>query len=165
MFSLNVPEEPYEMSILPGVSFTVKPLTSFDMAVAQAEARQIIERLESAAATVFEAGMSPKRNVDLSDAAAREALFHSLMLGALAERHIIGWDGVTDKNGQPIAVEVKDARKMIVRLFPIGQIFYAKLTSHYLEMFAAKKEFATAQNGISSPVADDLTATDVPNLN
>lgn len=163
MISLKIPETPYEMQILPGIMFTVRPLTSFDMNVATAEAHLAVQRLEKALDDVELAGLLPNRSIDMTNQAEIEAVFQAMLIRSLAERHIIAWTGITDDQGEPIDVHVKSARRFVVDLYPIGQVFYNLLTQKYRETLAAKKDCGTASNGTSSPAPVPDTAQSAKN--
>lgn len=159
MMSLKFSDTPQEMAIIGDVVFTVRPMSGFDMAVAQAEARQLMAGLEKSVETVETAGLLPARQLDLRDGAVRDGLYQDFLVCALAVRHIISWTGVGDENGNPLPCDA-DIRRQVVRFFPIGTIFYQKLTAQFTEMFAAKKESPVAPHGISSAAAEENIATD-----
>ena len=161
MISLQLPSEPFEINILPGISFTVRPLTTFDMSVAQAAARQAIERMEQSIDDAVFAGLTP-RDIDLKDPAARDGLFQQLLIGELGERHITAWTGIQGDDGEPVAADTPGARRAVAAQFPIGGIFHARLTQRHWEMLAAKKDCGTDASGTSSPAAVPDTAADAP---
>lgn len=146
-------DQPFEIQIKNGIVLTVRPMSEFDLAVAHASARAVVDRLEESVSDVYEAGLLPDRNIDVGNTIQREALYHSCVVGELAERCITGWTGVLDQDGNDIDVSLPDARRMAVRLYPVGTTFYNVLTSRFLEIDAVKKDCAVGQSGISSPAA------------
>lgn len=146
MISLSQPDEPFDIDIVPGIKFTVTPLDTFAMDVARNAAQDVFGRMEVSVSDVVAAGLVPRRDMDLDNQDVRDALFRELLIGELAERHIIGWDGVEGD------IEAEGAKRMVVRLFPIGDIFYEKFTKYHLDQLSAKKDCGTAQNGTMAAV-------------
>lgn len=162
MISLKLQDTPFIIDAGDGISFTVRPLSTFDMNVAQAAARISLEKLETSLEEVYNAGLLPRRDIDLTDQAVRDALYYEFLIGELAERHIIGWAGVNDEDGNPVPVETSGARRMVMRLFPVGSVFYKTLTLRHMEMLAAKKDCGTAASGTSAAVPDIARDADAP---
>lgn len=144
MISLQPPEGEFDIEVMPGIVFKVRPLDSFSMYLAQARARDIMERLEHSVADVIDIGVVVKRDIDLSDEKAKDALYKEILIGELAENHIVAWRGVEGD------IRAENAKRMVARLFPIGDIFYQKLTRWHTDLLSAKKDCGAEASGISA---------------
>lgn len=158
MISLQQPTEPFEIVISEEIVFTVKPLDTFLMGLAQEKARSMLSRLQVSASDVIAAGLVPDRELNLSDENEKNAYYHRFLIAALAENHIVSWTGID------CDVNVENAKAMVVGLFPIGDIFYHQLTKIHFEVLKAKKDCGTAANGISVAVPNTVTDAESPEV-
>lgn len=146
MISLSQPDEPFDIVISEDITFTVRPLDTFGMALAQEQAKTMMERLETSASDMISVGLVPKREIDLTNEVEKNTYFQRFLIAALAENHIVSWTGVD------CDVDVENAKSLVVGLFPIGEIFYHQFTKAHFERLRAKKDCGTAQNGTSAAV-------------
>lgn len=158
MINLTVPTENFEISVLEGVTFTVTPLTTFDMAVAQAAAQSKLDEMENGIQSAQFAGMVVCDDVDLSNDIHKTALYKKLLYCELAERHIVSWSGVLDELGAPVDINLEGARRIAVSLYPIGEIFFSKYTQYHAELVRIKKDSGSAVRGTLNAAAVPNTA-------
>lgn len=162
MQSLQGPKEDFEIEIIDGIKFTCRPRGYFDLAVAEASARRLLERLEDSTEICVEAGLLEVGTfVDLKSPAQREALFHIFTVQQFALRVIKAWEGIEG------ASEINEATVRAVMAvwppggsLPIGEVFFRKYMEHYRRLDEAKKGLATDASGISSPAPVATTAKD-----
>lgn len=161
MLKLGVKLEPYSFEILPGILIEVRPITSFDMFLAQEQAQKKINALAEGIEACSVAGIIDEcPSFDINDIEQRSAKYMEFLSSSLGERCILGWSGVVDANDEPMPVS-PEAISMVMRIWPCSKVFIDQVTDHNRKLFAAKKESGVAQDGISSPAAAPNTAADV----
>ena len=123
MISLERKTEPYELTLLYGVTVIVTPLTTTAMAAAQAEARKRLDGLQAQARERTEAGLALDGLPDLDDEDVREGQYQALLIHALAARHITAWSGIEDD--PPVSRENVAA---LMDPYPVGERFIQEFT-------------------------------------
>lgn len=139
MIKLTLDPTPYDITLLQGLVLTVTPVDTVGMAIAQAAARRRLEDLEEALTTTAQHGLDVTDMPDLQDSDARAGLLTSYLVEELAEAHIIGWQNVQDEHGQPAALTITNKRALM-KLFPIGELFLAQITTHQIQRLTAKED-------------------------
>ena len=153
MISLERETEPYDLTLLYGVTVTVTPLTTAAMAAAQAEARKRLEELEAQAKERSEAGLPLDGLPDLSDDGAREGQYQALLIHSLAARHITAWSGIEDD--PPVSRENVAA---LMDLYPVGERFIQEFTLRQVAADGSKNVSGPSADGTSIPAAGPDTA-------
>ena len=161
MISLQQPTEPYSLEILDGIVFTVKPLDTFTMTKVNLAAEKQYNDFEKGLSDLKQSGFAKEESIDLHDPEIKKAVYTKFLIEELADQQIIAWQGVDGD------INAKDAKRMVVRLYPIGDIFFNKYRASHLEMLQAKKDCGTGVNGISAAVPNtadhaEKMATPVP---
>ncbi len=168
MMKLQGPTEPFDLSLLHGMTLRVKPRSDFDLRVAQAYARQKLDELEGAAGLCMDAGLLPDGIVaDLRDEHQRSALFEVFLIQKMAELVVLSWDGFYDQHDQPVPVTPETIRGAMSIWPPgwgcsIGALFWSQYMKAHAEADAAKKDLAISARGISSPAGVANIVTDAP---
>lgn len=138
MIGLKQLTEPYTIEVVEGVTFTVKPLTTLDYSVAHMAARRRVEEIEKSLRDVEAAGFLPENSLDLNDADEREGLYREFLIKEMAARHIVGWQGIVDHETNEAAEVTPENIRAVVKQFPVGEIFYQKLTAYQMILREAK---------------------------
>src|ERR687892_1830357 len=99
MIDLAQRSEPYEIALPYGLTATVKPLTTANMASAQAAARRAVEAIERQARERTDAGLPLDGLPDLSAEAERDGFCQAQLIRELAIRHITSWTGIELEGG------------------------------------------------------------------
>ena len=134
------PDGLFDLSLIPGLTVTVKPLTTAAMEIARAAARRSLQRLEADLQAMRDAGLDSENQPDLADEPIREGLFHGLVIAELAVRHITAWTR-SEAVGAPLPI-TRDAVVDLVQQYPIGELFYLKFTAAQIALVATKKRTA-----------------------
>ena len=135
--ALTHPDGPFELPLVPGLSVSVKPLTTAGMEIARAAARRSLQRLEGELQAIRDAGLETGDMPDLNDDAVREGLFHGLVISELAVRHITDWSRI-DEDGAPVPLN-RETVVDLVQQYPLGELFYLRFTAAQTALAAAKK--------------------------
>lgn len=163
--SLELPAAPFEVEVMPGIAFMVRPMTAFDLAVCRTSAQRILDDLAMGIASCTATGRISVEGYDPEDKDHVEAMQRDLLIKEIAVRHTTGWRGIRNEKGD--ADEPFDARHMraILNDLVISEIFYRKTMDWHLQRFAAKKECAAAATGrhpAEPRTAQDAKPTDSP---
>ncbi len=147
--SLQPQAELFEVEVLPGVSFTVKPLSTLDKAVCEAAARRRVDEMENSLDDCFAAGLCPLE-IDLSNPDQRSGLYQDLLIKEIAVRHIQSWTGVVPGDADEPADLSPENIRTVMDDPVISDAFYREVMKYHWEISAAKKGLGVAAHGISS---------------
>jgi len=158
--SLRVPEEPYELEIVEGISFTLKPMDLRSYNIALASARHRLQELEDSIVHCADANLLDVNDFpNFEDAIVREGVFKEYLTVEIAKSHIISWQGVMDENDNPADL-TDEAVEVVVRNFAVASTFFDKVMAWHREYLQAKKDSGIVASGISSQAAVPNTVTD-----
>lgn len=149
MIRLSLPTEPYWLDLPHGVRLFVRPL---DTAIYEAArqrgvrlARQIIqEHLEIKAAGGQVTGLP-----DFTDEDGLTGLSQMLFVQALARSAIIKWEGVGDKDGNPVD-PTDETVATLMRIHRMAEEFSLAYTATHQGLIAEGNASRPAPNGISA---------------
>jgi hypothetical protein len=148
MIDLSQRSEPYEIALPYGLTVTVKPLTTADMATAQAAARRAVEAIERQASERAEAGLPSDGLPDLAADGERDGFYQAQLIRQLAVRHITSWTGV-ELGGGP-APPTPENVAAVMELYPVGERFFQEFTLRQVLLNAAKNGSGLSAAGTSS---------------
>lgn len=151
MIKIALRSEPYWLS-LPGFTdlrLRVRPLTTALFALARAKAQRTVADLGTHLRAAREAGaVVDVAPFDPDDAVAVEALLDAELIRELARAAIVGWEGVSDADGNPATVTDRTVGDLM-SLFPIGHRFRDAYLLSDLLLDAEKNACSPAPAGTS----------------
>ena len=136
MLDLSTPRAPFDIALPYGLLVTVKPLTTFGMAAAQAAARRAVEAIERQARERTEAGLALDGLPDLAADGERDGFYQAQLIRELAVRHVTSWAGV-ELGGGP-APPTPEHVAAVMELYPVGARFFREFTLRQVLLNAAK---------------------------
>lgn len=157
-----------EIEIRSGVVVVCRPITTLDMAIAQATARRLVDQMQESAEVCIRSGLVPQDAmtmpdgtvIDLSEPDQRAGFLHQQTIDALALRQIVRFkEGVCNEDGT-LAEKNEETVRLLMSDWPNGERFYHGLTGKQMELLAAKKGYGVAQTGTSAQVPAPNIATD-----
>jgi hypothetical protein len=137
MIDLAQRSEPYEIALPYGLTVTVKPLTTFGMAAAQAAARRGLEAIERQTRERTEAGLPVDGLPDFSEEGERDGFYQGQLIRELAARHITSWTGVELQGGP--APPTPENIAAVMNLYPVGERFFQEFTLRQVLLNAEKR--------------------------
>jgi hypothetical protein len=100
MVNLQHRKEPFEVEVLPGIVFTVKPPTASDMAEATAAVLNAMDGIKNSADLLAASGFSSPGQYDPSDKSHVSAVYEDLLVKEIVARQTIAWRGVKSETGE-----------------------------------------------------------------
>ncbi|MCB1840894.1 MAG: hypothetical protein KDI61_11645 [Alphaproteobacteria bacterium] len=131
------------INIVPGIKFNIRNLTleSFEASVKQAN--DDVEAYLQDPFSAFPAPLIPFEYLNLKNEGVREDIWGRFLIYALADRHIVGWEGVLkEENGKelPMPVDFPNAKKMAVSNPKVAEVFFASLLETCLWLSQSHKD-------------------------
>lgn len=121
------------------VVFICAPFNNGDMEVYTARAARIYDEIRDGIRSAGRAGYLTSE-VDFSDPDEREGMIRQILIEEVAVDKILDWQGIGDpESGEKYKPE-PDAIRAVMRLFPIGRLFFDRLAD-------AQRRRALAKNG------------------
>lgn len=139
MISLKPDLAPFDLVLCDGVTLKLKPMTTVSRLIAEARARQFVDRLVEGLDVCLFSGLVAPVEQDLRDDAVRLGVLQNCIIRECAADHILDWTGVVDSEGRPSPV-TPEAARAVVYIFPYGEKIYDALMEHAHKVASAKKE-------------------------
>ncbi len=124
MLKLNLPKEPYWLTLPAQVELFVKPLTSALMQAAQAQAVKELLALRELREQLQETGQDATHLPDITDSDIRHSLSEIALTKALARLAILDWKGVLAGDADDLAPVTPEAVNELMDFWFIAQDFY-----------------------------------------
>ena len=143
-----------------GVQIKVKPYTTLIDQAARAYARRNQQKLEEDYEALQATGAEVIDLPDLEDPDMEEGLEALFYIQGLAQKGILEWEGVADKNDEPAELTEENINHLM--LIPgIATLFRFRYMEAYAEVVEEGNGFEPASNGTSSLAAGSSTAPTV----
>ncbi len=124
MLKLDLPKEPYWLTLPAQVELFVKPLTSALMQAAQAQAVKELLALRLQRQELEDASADVSHLPDLTDAEIRHSLSEIALTKALARLAIMQWKGVLAQDSDELASVTSETVDHLMDFWFIAQDFY-----------------------------------------
>lgn len=132
--------ETLEIIVVPGVTIRVQTLTTLDIALARAFADSEYRKVKDSYDVALKSGVAvAAEKLDLSRPDHQAGLYRVKLIERIAVKHIVGWTGIVDGDGQAVAPS-EDAILRVLNIHPIAETFYERLMAAQLDLLAAKKD-------------------------
>ncbi len=140
--------QPQRSEVVPGVFFTLRPLSGPIMLAAEAETRRVISEITSGIREMAEWGLDVERS-----AASDGTEWLSTLLGLsvfiracfLAEQLLIAWEGIEDEDGAPLEIS-RDAIRAALKWGEGGQPI---LLTPFLHLIEGPRSRRAAEKNVS----------------
>lgn len=145
-----VHSKPYELELLPGVVWTVRPFTTYAMQIARSKAHTLVREIEDAPEVLATLGWDVSLP-DLKDPVIRSAVLETLSQLEVVAAAVVAWD-VEDKNSRKKPKALMPLSHENVRLLmnmqpKLMEIFWVKYTSLDDRVLSAKKDSTLSSPG------------------
>lgn len=147
LLSLDLPVEPYWLTLPRGVRVRVRPLDTAAYKAAEARSLRKVRELVAHIAAVREAGGDVAGLPDIADEDVRAGLAEAYYIAALAEIGIVAWEGV------PVALS-RDAVAQLMRQADLAAAFLAAYLAPVAAASAEGNGSAAGSAGTSEPGGD-----------
>lgn len=124
MLKLDLPKEPYWLTLPAQVELFVKPLTSAIMQAAQAQAVKELLAMRETRQQLEDIGQDVSYLPDITDPEIRHSLSEIALTKALARLAILQWRGVLAKESDELAPITPDTVNHLMDFWFIAQDFY-----------------------------------------
>jgi hypothetical protein len=140
--------QPFDIEVLPGVTFTVAPISDFDWLVFKGTAARVLDDLSGSLETLDHVGLTYIADYDHANEVHRKALYQLVLVREIAKAKIIGWNGIVDDKDQPAPVS-QEGIEALMKDWVIAGKFYELVSVNQVAQALAKKKLSIGAAGIS----------------
>lgn len=150
MRSILPPTEPFTITVLPGITFTVAPVSAWEWLTFEAGVERKMSALRDGIETCASAGLLPVQDFDPDNPNHVDALRRYWMIQDIGLAKIIGWTGVKLDNSDEDAPVTAKGVETVLGDWVICKAFWDGVSRWHYERLSAKKKSSSAAAGISA---------------